>query len=44
MLEKKNLTFLVNIADVKTGNGFKVDIPGRLPISVFRLGDDFFCH
>lgn len=42
MLEKKNLTFLVNVADIKTGNGFKVDIPGRPPIGVFRLGDDFF--
>ena len=42
MSKKKNLTFLANAADIKTGNGFKVDILGHLPIGVFRLGDDFF--
>ena len=42
MSEKKNLTFLANTADVKTENGYQVIIPGRPPIGVFNLGDNFY--
>lgn len=42
MSEQKNLTYLVDAADVKTENGLQVIIPGYPPIAVFHLGDNFF--
>jgi len=36
------LTFLAETADVQPDYGTLVDLPGRAPIAVFRLGDEFF--
>ena len=42
MSEEKNLTYLVDTVDVPVESGYQVKIPGRPPIGVFRLGDNFY--
>lgn len=42
MSEQNNLTFLANIADIPADSGFQVKIPGRPPVGIFKLDDEFF--
>ncbi|WP_244919610.1 non-heme iron oxygenase ferredoxin subunit [Pseudoxanthomonas spadix] len=40
--KQRELTFLAQTADVQPDCGTLVELAGRAPIAVFRLGDEFF--
>jgi nitrite reductase/ring-hydroxylating ferredoxin subunit len=40
--KQNELTFLAETRDVQSDRGTLVELPGRAPIAVFRLGDEFF--
>jgi nitrite reductase/ring-hydroxylating ferredoxin subunit len=40
--DQNELTFLVNADDVATESAVQIALPGRKPLAVFRLGQEFF--